>query len=228
MKTLRRGARDAEVAFLQRCLNRAFRTDRSFPGLNEDGVFGQNTETWLRRFQTQNMGRHGINVVDGVAGPATWRAIGVTTEITHDLPRMGQTTGMTCWVVCGGLASRTYQSLLPATAVEALGGGLDPSLSNIEAFGRELGFRMLPMVPMSVDDLIPHLRIAPLMFGGTWSDGSRHMVVISGFYATADRETRMIRVHDPLPEGAGSIVMTEYPGMILTDGPIDPYCLLVR
>jgi hypothetical protein len=229
MKILRRGSRDPEVAFLQRCLNRHFfRIDRSFRGLVEDADFGPDTEAALRRFQTAQVGRGPIRTADGVAGRDTWAALGLTVDISHDLPRVGQNTGMSCWVVSGGLASRRMASLPGGLARVGPDGGLRPQLGNIEVWGRQLGFRMLPMVPTQVDELVPHLRRAPVLLVVDLAGGGRHMVVVSGYFASTDRETRMIRINDPAPMGVGSIYLTEYPGLILAGGPASPYCLLVQ
>jgi hypothetical protein len=229
MKTLRRGSRDPEVQFLQRCLNRVlFRADRRFQGLVEDADFGPRTETALRQFQTMNMGRHGITVVDGIAGPATWRALGPVTEITHDLPRVGQNTNMSCWVVSGGLATRRFASMQAGAANVGPDGGLRPSIANVEVWGRQLGLRLVPMIPMTVGDLVPHLRRGPVALVVDFTAGGRHMVVISGYYATNDPETRLVRINDPAPLAQGSIYLSEYPRLILTGGPSNPYCVLVQ
>lgn len=228
MKTLRRGSRDAEVMFLQRCLNIALGSVRGFPGIVEDSVFGGETDTWLRQFQRANLGRHGIATVDGVAGPATWRALGLQTEIDHNLPRVGQNTGMSCWVVSAGLATRNNQSVAPMIATFAADGGLDPSLDNLESFGSEIGFRLLPSVPPRIEELVPHIRMGPVLFVGTFPNGGRHMVVISGFYRAASPNSQMIKVNDPAPLAQGTILMTDYPGLFLSGGPIDPYCILAR
>ena len=62
LPTLRRGARGADVARLQRAIGVA----------PADGVFGPQTDAALRRWQRS----HGL-AADGVAGPATWAAFGV-------------------------------------------------------------------------------------------------------------------------------------------------------
>lgn len=66
---LRKGDRGASVQTLQLALDaRGFK-------LTADGVFGPATEKALREFQTKN----GL-AVDGLAGPKTWAALGVTNQ----------------------------------------------------------------------------------------------------------------------------------------------------
>jgi len=70
-QVLRVGSRGEDVRRVQRCLN-SLRGGK-FPSigqLNEDGVFGPNTEASVREFQ-----RLLLLVPDGVVGPLTWNAI---------------------------------------------------------------------------------------------------------------------------------------------------------
>lgn len=67
---LREGERGAEVRQLQERLNAAGARDAQGRALQSDGVFGQNTEDAVRNFQRAR----GLEV-DGIAGPATLRAL---------------------------------------------------------------------------------------------------------------------------------------------------------
>lgn len=58
-RTIKRGSRGSDVAFLQRWL-----------GIDDDGVFGPVTEAAVRRYQRMR----GLKV-DGIVGPNTWRPI---------------------------------------------------------------------------------------------------------------------------------------------------------
>lgn len=67
--TLRRGNVGADVNYLQSLFNRAY---PAYSKLYVDGDFGPATESVVREFQRRaNLG------VDGIVGPATWRALGV-------------------------------------------------------------------------------------------------------------------------------------------------------
>jgi len=57
--TIRRGSRGDDVVLVQRYL-----------GVTADGIFGQNTEAAVRRYQTQQR-----LAVDGIVGPSTWQRI---------------------------------------------------------------------------------------------------------------------------------------------------------
>ena len=69
MKTLRKGDHGNDVKELQTALNRA-----GFP-LKIDGIFGNDTESTLKHFQTDR----GLTV-DGVCGAETWAALKTPTN----------------------------------------------------------------------------------------------------------------------------------------------------
>lgn len=238
MQTLRMSRHDPHVIYLQRLLNEYFSHVPHGDILVEDNVFGRQTDAALRRFQTDYRGPEGQLVVDGVAGPKTWRALGLQTEISYPMPMVGQNTSMSCWVVSGGLASGRNASVTPAAsrydpvdvtyADGHAGGGLDPDLDNLEVFAREIGMRLLPMVPMEVEQLLPHVRRGPVLLVGEYVGGGLHAVVISGYFGGASSFSRMIRVNNPAPMGRGSIEVCDYPTMSLNNSPFDPYALIVR
>ncbi|MGL5009430.1 MAG: peptidoglycan-binding domain-containing protein [Paracoccaceae bacterium] len=229
MQTLRRGSRDASVTFLQRLLNQHFSRTPGFPGLVEDADFGPQTDSYLRQFQSTARSRAGTPlVVDGVAGGETWRALGVTDEVLWPLPRVGQTTGMSCWVVSQGLATGNMTSSTTAAQLGATH-GLQPDLANLETFARESGMRLLGQTPAAMSEIAPHVRRGPVMLVGYWGNRSMHMVVISGYVAARALDVEMIRVHDPAPFAQGSIVFTDFPSIWLTsNGSLDPYAAIVR
>ncbi|MCU0802161.1 MAG: peptidoglycan-binding protein [Rhodobacteraceae bacterium] len=229
MHTLRRGSRDPSVVFLQRLLNRHFDSTRGFPGLTEDGVFGSQTDNYLRQFQAGARSRAGTPlVVDGVVGGETWHALGLTEEVLWPLPRVGQTTGMSCWVVSQGLATGNMTSSTTAAQLGATH-GLLPDLANLDRFAAESGMRLLGQTPAAISEIAAHVRRGPVMLAGHWANRSMHMVVISGYVAARARDEAMIRVHDPAPFAQGSIVYTDFPGLFLeSNGPFDPYAAIVR
>lgn len=63
--TIRRGARSSNVVFLQRKL-----LSKLYPITDLDGIFGPETETAVRQFQTEN----GLTA-DGIVGPLTWARV---------------------------------------------------------------------------------------------------------------------------------------------------------
>jgi len=69
--TLRRGSQGDEVADLQTILNARYGAD-----LDVDGNFGKATEAAVKAFQKS----HGLTA-DGVVGPKTWKALGVSGNI---------------------------------------------------------------------------------------------------------------------------------------------------
>jgi hypothetical protein len=66
-RLVRQGSRGSDVAELQRRLN-----DQGFE-LTADGIFGRRTDAAVRAFQQQN-----ALDVDGIVGPLTWSALGVS------------------------------------------------------------------------------------------------------------------------------------------------------
>lgn len=229
MQILRPGSRDAAVLVLQRLLNRQFDATPGFPGIVEDAIFGGITERYIRQFQGRARNRAGQPlVVDGVVGGLTWAALGLSDEVLWPLPRVGQNTGMSCWVVSRGIATGNMTS---ATTAAQLGNtqGLLPDLANLETFAAECNMRLLSQTPAAISEIVPHVRRGPVMLGGTWGDGAMHMVVISGFVAASSLNQTLLRIHDPAPFGQGSVVFTDFPGMLLTsNGTFDPYAAIVR
>lgn len=70
--TLRTGDQGQEVIILQRMLNKAGNY-----GLDEDGVFGEQTEGAVKSFQ----GSVGLTA-DGIVGPLTWASLSKKAEIS--------------------------------------------------------------------------------------------------------------------------------------------------
>lgn len=227
MLILSLGVTDAQVSYLQHLLNHALRNTPGRLPLSEDGVFGQKTDTAVRHFQSSYSGPEGRLKLDGIVGPKTWRALGLVTEISHNLPRVGQNTMMSCWVVCAGLVTGRMASMVPATAKFLADGGLVPSRENLQAFANELRMRLLPGVPANIDQLAGPLRSGPILLVGRKPTGL-HAVVISGYYGGVERTTKMIRIHNPSPVGRGSIEVTHYPDMLLENMIFDPVAMIVR
>jgi hypothetical protein len=229
MIALRMGSQNPEVRYLQRLLNNALVRDTGFTMLDEDSVFGRLTDTAVRRFQGGYTAGATRLVVDGVAGANTWRALGLDVEISWPLPQIGQNTGMSCWVVAGGLASGSMQSALPGLATFDPGnGGLNPDIGNLRAWADSLQMSLVPLSPGQIEGLVPYLRRGPLIIVGRWATGGLHAVVASGYFSAGAAYTRMLRVNNPAPLGRGSIEFTEFPNMTLLNIGFTPIYLVAH
>ena len=239
MITLRIGSRATEVVLLQRLLNVHFETDRTVPGIDEDGVFGRQTETLLRRFQETYRGAMGRQIVDAVAGHNTWRALGLRGDVAWPVTQLGQNTSMTCWVVCAGLATGRMASTVPATArfnaanmSYADGrapGGMDSDVPNIANYARDNGMRVAATMANSGEGLLSHLRAGPaILIGRRGGGGGLHAVVISGAYVAARNSDSMIRISNPSPMGRGGIEITGFPTMAIENNRFSPLDLIIK
>ena len=235
MITLRPHSPDPHVLLLQRLLNDWLSHEPGSEVLVEDCDFGRRTEAALRRFQTSYTGDVGRLTVDGIAGANTWRALGLQTEINHPVPRVGQSTGMSCWVVAGGLATGRMTSAIPGLAEVAPindpaggGGGLEPSLNNLDRFALSLQMHLHPQLPGESEEFRHLIRRGPAILIGRWVTGGLHAVVVSGYFEGRTPFTHMIRINNPAPQGRGSIQLTDYPMMTLLDTGFDPYALIVK
>ena len=168
MITLRPHRPDPHVLYLQRLLNEWLSHEPGSEVLVEDCDFGQRTEAALRRFQSSYTGTGGRLTVDGVAGTNTWRALGLQTEIDYAVPRVGQSTGMSCWVVAAGLATGRMTSAIPGLAQVAPnndpnggGGGLEPSLNNLDRYAASLQMHLHPQLPGEIEEFAHLLRRGP-------------------------------------------------------------------
>lgn len=235
MITLRPHRPDPHVLYLQRLLNDWLSHIPGSEVLVEDCDFGRRTEAVLRRFQASYTGPGGRLVEDGVAGTNTWRALGLQTEIDYAVPRVGQSTGMSCWVVAAGLATGRMTSAIPGLAQVAPnndpnggGGGLEPSLNNLDRYAASLQMHLHPQLPGEIEEFRHLLRRGPAIMIGRWVSGGLHAVVVSGYFEGRTPFTHMIRISNPAPQGRGSIQLTDYPMMTLLDSGFDPYALIVK
>jgi hypothetical protein len=88
MQLISQGSKGARVKLLQRMLNHYYQASM----IGEDGDFGPMTAGEVRAFQTS---RH--LVPDGVVGPATWGALGLSVDISKSVKLFPQPTNMSCW-----------------------------------------------------------------------------------------------------------------------------------
>lgn len=95
MRTLRKGDRGEDVRTLQRVL-----------GISADGIFGSGTEKAVIAYQKSK----GLTA-DGVAGPKTWAALGITDSVPSGVQTVRKITHI--FVHCtAGSQSETPESLL--------------------------------------------------------------------------------------------------------------------
>lgn len=88
--TLKRGMRGEQVKLLQETLNEL--PAGAALDLKVDGIFGAETEKAVRQFQADK----GLTV-DGVVGPKTWKALGVSSNINPPADNGNNNTGDMFW-----------------------------------------------------------------------------------------------------------------------------------
>jgi hypothetical protein len=210
MDTLRQGSADHQVKFLQRLLNKRRLVT---PALKEDGVFGPKTRNAVTTFQGQ---QH--LTADGVVGTNTWQRLGVRYEIVHPVRLFPQPTNMTCWSAAATMILGNM-SVGPGGAQLTPSGGLAPSPTNIEEFGRGLGWRMYYPQTWSVGGLASLLQRRPVwaVGGGSSPTGNwLHAIVLSGLWSDGadDASGTLLRIHDPWPPGVGAVYSRFYRGTV--------------
>ena len=203
MNTLSRGSRGPEVMFLQCLLNKR----GAAPRLSEDGIFGPKTETAVRAFQSAQR----VTPANGQAGPSTWAKFGMITDRLHPVTLYGQPTNMTCWSAAATMIVGNL-SVGPGGASLGGGGGLQPTIGNVEVFLRGMGWRLInnqSAPPASF--LTGALNRGPLwvVFEGVHL---KHAVVFSGYWSDGSENGVVFRVHDPWPPGSGTVYGTTYHG----------------
>jgi peptidoglycan hydrolase-like protein with peptidoglycan-binding domain len=230
METLRRGARGFQVQLLQRLLNCRLIPR---PGLVEDQVFGPLTEAAIRRFQGQARGL----AVDGVVGPNTWRALGITIDIDHRVRHIQQSAPQNCWSAAMTMATGGTFSAGPGAGSTYIfgrrAGSLREDQENVQRFAGSYGFT--PSSPQSrpLATFADWIRRSPLILlgeHGTNPDGTvrRHALVISGMVGDGDPERTFFLIHDPaLPAHAGGVFHRAFDDHV-NFFPLTAYCILHR
>jgi hypothetical protein len=195
MDNVRRPSRALQVRLLQRLLNR-----RLIPpaALAEDGNFGANTHAAVLRFQRANR-----LDPDGIVGPQTWRALGVTIDIAHRVQLFGQPTGMTCWSAAATMLTGANMSYGPGEAALGATGGLEPSFENVQKFANAHGLTMHAPQSWTVPGLAGLMRQGPVWVAGWVPFG--HAVVYGGIHGDGTPEGTLIIIYDPLPVGVGAV-----------------------
>lgn len=195
MDMLRRGSRAPQVKLAQRLLNKHLDPR---PRFAEDAIFGPQTQGAVKDFQRSE----GLSP-DGIVGPNTWRALGVTLDISHPVRLYGQPTNMTCWSAAATMLTGRMQSIGPGGAQTGPSGGLRPSYSNVQTFADAHGLRMNAPQSYSVQGLAGLMRKGPLWVAGWVPSG--HAVVYGGIHGDGTVDGTLIVIYDPWPPGRGRI-----------------------
>jgi hypothetical protein len=200
MQVISQGSKGARVKLLQRMLNHYYHASM----VGEDGDFGPMTAGEVRAFQTS---RHLFP--DGVVGPATWGALGLTVDIDKNVKLFPQPTNMSCW---SAAATMLFGNMSVGAGGASVGstGGLGSSHANVQAFAQAHGLIMHSPMSWSVAGLAGLLRGGPLWVAGVQSLGpggpqAGHVVVIGAMWGTGVAEATMLLIYDPWPPNRGSI-----------------------
>ncbi len=221
MQILRQGSKTAQVKLLQRLLN----LDRRASILAEDADFGPLTKGAVKAFQS---GRR--LTPDGVVGPQTWRALGITIEIDQRVTLFPQPTNMTCWSAAATMLFGNM-SVGPGGAAITPSGGLNSAQANVEAFARAFGLTFHPPMTWTVQGFAGLLRWGALWVGGVQPLGSPtaiqsgHVVVVGSMWGNGSAEGTMLLIYDPWPVGIGSIYGVFYGDRIANSPLMTTYIL---
>jgi hypothetical protein len=218
MKTLQKGSTGPEVGLLRRLLNRKAAPSPNLPetkifGSRYNGAvpqidFGPQMDAAVRAFQTSKRLRN-----DGVVGPLTWAALGVTTDVTHKIMPASQPTSITCYAAAAtmvlGAAGAASFSPGPTPA------GQEPDDYWARSFARQFSWRLeYGMSPMP-SALVGFLRSGPFWFAGSLpfpTGPSYHAVVVGAMWGDGNPDRTMLLIYDPWPVNAGEVY-----GIILGD-----------
>lgn len=203
MQMISQGSKGSEVMLLQRLLNKR----GASPKLDEDADFGPKTKEGLKNFQAAN----GIVPVTGVCDGMTWAKFGRIVEHFHRAQLYGQPTGVTCWSAAATMMTGNNASFGPGSA-SLLGGGLEPSLNNVETFARGMGWRVFTnMSAPPPSQLIGALQRSPIwvVYQG---QNFAHAVIFNAVYSDGDEsgDGTVFSVYDPWPVGRGTIYSSPY------------------
>ena len=218
MRTLKRGMTGPEVGLLRHLLNLKLKPSPNLPeakvfGSRYNGAmpridFGPQMETALKLFQRSKKLKD-----DGVAGPQTWRALGLTIDIDRPVIPASQPDSVTCYaaaatMVVGPQASKSWEPG-PAPAGVAKDDWWAESFS--KQFGWKLEYGMSPLP----QGLVPFLHGGPFWFAGTLpfpTGPSYHAVVVGSIWGDGSSAGTMLLIYDPWPVNTGEVY-----GVILGD-----------
>lgn len=202
LQTIRNGSRNVDVALLQALLNKK----RAVPQLGVDGIFGRNTEAALRHYQTNNPTLR----TDGVAGPLTWGTFFMIREIRHNTPLRAQTGTMGCWSAAAGMITNAPMSHGSRGASTGAGGGLSPSINNVQTFAAAFGWRLHNHQSAPPVSVIANAMARNPVWIGFEGQNFKHAVVFSKVLTDGTNAGTAFEVQDPWPVGRGTTYFTGY------------------
>lgn len=202
LQTVRNGSRGVDVALLQALLNKK----RSVPTLVVDGIFGNNTEASVRHYQSN----HPTLGTDGVAGKNTWGTFFFIREIRHNTQLRAQTGTMGCWSAAAGMLTNAPMSHGAGAAATGTGGGLSPTLGNVQTFAQGLGWRIYNNQSAPPANVIATAMARNPVWIGFEGQNFKHAVVLSKMLTDGTNEGTAFEVQDPWPVGRGTTYCTGY------------------
>lgn len=222
MIMISQGSEGAEVAFLQRLLNK----HGANPNLDEDGKFGPLTKHAVVTYQTTNT----IAPANGIVAKSMWQRLGLRTSYKHRVISLGQQNNTTCWSTAAAMMLGSNMSMGRGNAQVVPGGGLDTGINNVETFIRDLGWRFISRQsapPATV--LISALAHGPL-FVALHHPMTDHAVVFNAVFTDGDLsgDGTVFSVCDPYPVGRGSVYGTTYidQEMVIGSHPAHPRMMI--
>ncbi len=232
MRTMRNFCQGVDVYFLQRLLNKAAaRSPASLKRIAEDGRFGRETDAAVRAFQA--LPRPLRLKVDGVVGPMSWPALGLSVEVDHRLNLRFQGTNWNCWQAAATMVSEARgRPVSVATSPEHMQYYLSSGMTGSQAdaqLARELGWRQLNQSP-GLAELISIMRRTPIYVSGVLTAiNGGHAVAFGGLYSDGQPDGTVIKVYNPSPVGSGLIHHMFFNNMVspISGSPFFPRQFLV-
>lgn len=219
MRTIKQGSTGPEVGLLRRLLNRKLMPSPNLPeasvfGAKYNGAmgsidFGPKMDAAVRKFQHSKRLKE-----DGIVGPLTWGALGISIDINKTVTLASQPSNDTCY------AAAATMVLGPAASVSFNPGPTPSGQASDDYWARSfqqlfstwrLEYGQTPM-PKA---LVGYIHNGAFWFAGNLpfpSGPSYHAVVVGAIWGDGDSETTMLLIYDPWPPGKGEIY-----GIILGD-----------
>jgi peptidoglycan hydrolase-like protein with peptidoglycan-binding domain len=218
MQTLKKGSTGPEVGLLRRLLNRRLVPSPALPEANVFGAryngampridFGTQMDAAVKVFQRSKRLKD-----DGIVGPLTWRALGLTLDINRPVSPSSQPTGNTCYAAAATmvLGPTGAKSFAPGPTPPGVAADDHWATSFSRQFSWPLEFGMSPMP----NALVRFLHAGPFWFAGNLpfpTGPSYHAVVVGSIWGDGDPDRTMLLIYDPWPVNAGEVY-----GIILGD-----------